>query len=99
MTFKCISVEQAIEIIQTGEATVLDIRDPDSYAQGHIDNSIHVSNNNVEDIIRTTDKTKPLLIYCYHGNSSKNAAEYFFNMGFKDAYSVDGGFEVWKLKQ
>ena len=31
------------------------------------------------------------------GNSSKGAAEYFYSMGFEHSYSVDGGYEVWKL--
>lgn len=98
MTFQCISIEHATEIINDGEATILDIRDPQSYSQGNIENSIHVSNDNVEDVIKNADKSKPLIIYCYHGNSSKSAAGYFFNRGFEHAYSVDGGFEEWKLK-
>ncbi len=98
MTYQCISIEQAIGIINDGEATILDIRDPASYAQGNVANAIHVSNDNVEDVIANADKSKPLIIYCYHGNSSKNAADYFASRGFEKAYSVDGGFEEWKLK-
>jgi thiosulfate sulfurtransferase len=98
MTYQCISIDQATEIIAQGEATLLDIRDPMSFSQGHIENAIHVSDNNVREIVDNADKSKPLIIYCYHGNSSKNAAEYFYNMGFADSYSVDGGFEEWKLR-
>ncbi|NIB43482.1 thiosulfate sulfurtransferase GlpE [Pseudomaricurvus alkylphenolicus] len=98
MTYQCISIDQATEIIDQGGATILDIRDPESFSQGNVENSIHVTNDNVETIINTADKSKPLIIYCYHGNSSKNAAEYFYNMGFKMSYSVDGGFEEWKLR-
>lgn len=97
MSYKCISIEQAKDLINEGKATILDIRDPQSYALGHIENSIHATNNNVEEVVATTDKSKPLVIYCYHGNSSKSAAEYFFNMGFVKTYSVDGGYEVWKF--
>jgi thiosulfate sulfurtransferase len=98
MTYQCISIDQAVELILNNEATILDIRDPASFMQGHIENAINVSNSNVEAIIREQDKSKPLVIYCYHGNSSKNAAEYFYNMGFEQSYSVDGGFELWKLR-
>lgn len=98
MTYTCISIDQAKELIKSGEATILDIRDPESFMRGHIQDSIHVSNDNVEEIVNGKDKTKPLIIYCYHGNSSKNAAEYFYNMGFEQSYSVDGGFEEWKFK-
>lgn len=98
MTYQCISIDQATEIIKQGEATILDIRDTHSFAQGHIENSINVTNDNVEEIANSADKSKPLIIYCYHGNSSKNAAQYFYDLGFSKACSVDGGFEEWKLK-
>lgn len=98
MNYQCISIDQANQLIQDGEATILDIRDPQSFMQGHVDNSINVTNDNVEDVVSGADKSKPLIIYCYHGNSSKNAAEYFSNMGFELSYSVNGGFEEWKLR-
>lgn len=98
MTYTCISIDQAEALIQEGEVTLLDIRDPESFMRGHIEHAIHVTNDNVEEIVQTKDKTKPLLIYCYHGNSSKNAADYFNSMGFETCCSVDGGFEEWKLR-
>ena len=98
MTYMCISIDQASELIRDGEATILDIRDPESFMRGHIENAINVSNSNVEEVVRDQDKSKPLIIYCYHGNSSKSAAQYFYDMGFEHSYSVDGGFEEWKLR-
>ncbi|MCL6417353.1 thiosulfate sulfurtransferase GlpE [Aestuariirhabdus sp. Z084] len=98
MSYQCISVEEAEALIRQGDVTLLDIRDPTSFAAGNIQNSVQVSNTNVGDILSTADKDKPVIIYCYHGNSSKGAAEYFYSMGFKESYSVDGGFEEWKLK-
>lgn len=98
MAYTRISIDQAEDLIRQGEATILDIRDAGSYGHGHIENAINVSDSNVEAIINSTDKTKPLVIYCYHGNSSQNAAAYFFDMGFEKACSVDGGYEEWRLK-
>jgi len=37
------------------------------------------------------------VVVCYHGHSSQPAAQYFAAQGFEDVYSMDGGFEVWKL--
>ena len=97
MSYKCISIEETKALIQAGDSTILDIRDAESFSRSNIENSVNVSNDNVEQIAANSDKSMPLIIYCYHGNSSKGAAEYFYNMGFKESYSVDGGFEVWKL--
>lgn len=98
MPYQCISIEEAKQLIDAQDVTLLDIRDKMSFEAGHINHSIHVSNENVESVLASADKNKPLIIYCYHGNSSQGAADYFYNMGFKQAYSVDGGYEVWKLK-
>lgn len=99
MAFERISIEQAEQLIQTENATVLDIRDPDSYAAGHIGNAIHVTNQNVESVVASANKQQPLIIYCYHGNSSQGAADYFSSLGFERCYSVDGGYEEWKFRR
>jgi len=38
------------------------------------------------------------VVVCYHGNSSQQAAQFFAGEGFNDVYSMDGGFEAWKLQ-
>lgn len=96
MSYQCISVEEAKEIMASESATLLDIRDQHSFLNGNIEQSVHLTNENVDEIVNGLDKENPVIIYCYHGNSSKNAADYFDNLGFKNTYSVDGGYEVWK---
>lgn len=97
MTYQCISVEDAQALIAEGEATLLDIRDAASFAAGNVSGAINVNNENVELVLARLDKAKPLLVCCYHGNSSKGAADYFHGLGFSQSYSVNGGFEEWKL--
>ena len=98
MSYQRISIDEAEALIETTDATLIDIRDQQSFEAGKVNNAIHVTNENVEQVIATADKNKPLIIYCYHGNSSQGAADYFHNMGFEHTYSVDGGFEEWKLR-
>lgn len=38
----------------------------------------------------------PLVVVCYHGISSQNAAQYLHEQGFDDVYSLDGGFQAWR---
>ena len=99
MPFKRISIEEAQTLIKVEDVTLLDIRDSGSFSAGNIENSIHVSNENVQDVATSANKENPLIIYCYHGNSSQGAADYFSSLGFKQCYSVDGGFEEWKFKR
>lgn len=95
--FSRISCEQAELIIQQGQCNIVDIRDDASYEAAHIDNAIHLGNHNLQEFIDSADTSAPLLVYCYHGNSSQSAAQLLASNGFEQAYSVDGGFEAWKL--
>lgn len=76
--------------------TLIDIRDPQSFANGHIEGAIHIDNGNVDDFLMRADKTKALVVCCYHGNSSQSAADFFQQQGFVHSYSLDGGFEHFR---
>ena len=95
-TFEQIDVSKAKEMIDKKQATVVDIRDPGSFAEAHIQGAINIDDNNVQEFLKNTDKHKPLVCYCYRGFSSQGAAEYFSGQGFAQVYSVIGGFEQWR---
>ncbi|MDE9749684.1 thiosulfate sulfurtransferase GlpE [Pseudomonas aeruginosa] len=94
-TFQRIAPEQARQLRENG-AQVVDIRDSQSFAVGHISGSRHIDNHSVADFIAAADLDAPLVVVCYHGNSSQSAAAYFIQQGFSDVYSLDGGFELWR---
>ncbi|QPJ64547.1 MAG: thiosulfate sulfurtransferase GlpE [Candidatus Nitrohelix vancouverensis] len=93
---KQIDVNKAKELMDAGPVNVVDIRDPGSYQAGHIPSAVNLSDANVADYIEKTDKDKPLIVCCYHGNSSQGASMYLSEQGFKESYSLMGGFEVWQ---
>ncbi|GGU74940.1 thiosulfate sulfurtransferase GlpE [Pseudomonas laurentiana] len=93
--FKRIPPEQAQALREQG-AVVVDIRDPQTYAASHITGAQHLDNQSVADFIRNADLDAPLVVVCYHGNSSQSAAAYLASQGFSDVYSLDGGFELWR---
>lgn len=93
-SFTRIAPQQAQALRELG-AVVVDIRDPESFAQGHISGSIHLDNYSLADFIAHADLSAPLIVSCYHGNSSQSAAAYLNSQGFVAVYSLDGGFEQW----
>jgi thiosulfate sulfurtransferase len=94
-----ISVSQAVQLINEDNALVVDIRDPGSFANGHVENATRIDNSNFQAYLQSADKTRPLLVFCYHGNSSQQAAQVFYQQGFEQAYSVDGGMSEWAMTQ
>lgn len=94
--FKRISAQQAKDMIDAGTVTLIDIRDEASFQAGHISDSLHVDHQSVQGFIQEADLDIPLIICCYHGNSSQSAAQFFVEKDFSDVYSLDGGYEVWR---
>lgn len=96
--YTCISIDETKALVNAGNATLVDIRDSVSFHGGNIQNSVNILEDTVDDFLQKANKAAPLVVYCYHGNSSKGAAEYFANQGFVEVYSMDGGFDAWCLK-
>ncbi|NLQ17607.1 thiosulfate sulfurtransferase GlpE [Marinomonas sp. M1K-6] len=94
MTFTCIDISDALPIIEN-DAVVVDIRDLTSFQNSHMTNAIRLTNDNLQDFIDRTEKSQPVIVCCYHGNSSKGAAEYLASQGFSYVYSLNGGFSQW----
>ncbi len=76
-------------------AYVLDIRDANSYTSNHIKGSQRIDNSNIGAFLAEADKDKPVVVCCYQGFSSMQAAEVFINQGFGDVYSLEGGFNTF----
>ena len=93
--FKEIVAQKVQEMQEEDAVNVVDIRDPGSFSAGHIPNAVSLNDGNVKEYIENTDKEKPLVVCCYHGNSSRGAAEYLSQNGFKEVYSMTGGFDAW----
>ena len=97
--YKCIHLQEAHELINNPGTVIIDIRDKASYQDGNIPNSINLSNEDIVDFLDSTDRKAPLLIYCYHGINSKDAAEYFVNNGFHTVFSLDGGYSEFSQQK
>lgn len=94
-SFSRINPEQAATLCQQG-AQLVDIRDPQSFALGHMPGASRLDNSNLADWVAAADKSLPVVVCCYHGNSSQPAADYLAGLGFARVYSLDGGFELWQ---
>ncbi|WP_165043459.1 thiosulfate sulfurtransferase GlpE [Dysgonomonas sp. ZJ709] len=93
--FKRISAAKAKEILNDDNAVIVDVRDSESYKEGHASGAIHLSQDSIFDFIQKTDFSHPVLVMCYHGNSSQSVAMYLSQQGFQEVYSIDGGYEAW----
>jgi len=93
-----VSTKEAKEALNQKKTVFIDIRDPDSFQEAHIEGSQHVTDESIQEFISKSDKSQPVIVYCFHGNSSQGAAAYLQENGFKDVKSMAGGFEAWRTE-
>ena len=91
-----IDPDAAAARLAAGEALFMDVRDPGSFAASHIPGAVHVTDATIGEFLATTEKSRPIVVYCYHGNSSLGGAAYLMEHGFEDVCSMSGGFEAWR---
>src|SRR6202021_2626764 len=76
---------------------ILDPREDNEWARGHIPNAIHlgkgVIERDIEKAIPETDAT--LVLYCGGGYRSSLAADNLQKMGYRNVISMDGGWRGW----
>ncbi len=97
-TFQLIDVHGAKELLAKECVKMVDIRDKNSFETEHVKGSFHLTNDSITEFIKEVSVDITVLVLCYHGNSSKGVAQYLCDQGYKDVYSVDGGFESWRIE-
>ncbi|MEO7051806.1 MAG: molybdopterin-synthase adenylyltransferase MoeB [Rhodanobacter sp.] len=92
-----VAAEEAHRLIQ-GNATLLDVRDPEEWAAGSPAGALRLGRSflelKVEDAI--PGMRDPVLVLCGSGMRSLFAAESLLRLGYQDVRSITGGYEAWK---
>lgn len=90
-----IDVPSAQALLDSKGATFVDVRDPAAFHANRIPGATWLHDGNVQSFVKNADKSRPVVIYCYRGNSSQGGAAYLLEQGFAQVQSLSGGFEAW----
>ena len=92
-----LDAEQFAAAIKLPETTILDVRTPAEYAEGHLPGAVNIDVNSPDfsTAIADLDKTKPYAVYCRSGNRSATALQVMAGQGFTGAYHLGGGIGAW----
>jgi molybdopterin/thiamine biosynthesis adenylyltransferase/rhodanese-related sulfurtransferase len=80
-------------------ATVVDVREPEEWAAGHIPGAVHVPKSYLETRIEgaVPDHSGHVILYCASGNRSAWATRTLVeDLGYENVESMTGGFTLWK---
>ncbi len=86
------------ELIHEG-ATVIDVRETEEYAAGHLPGAKHVPRGYLESRIEgaVPDRSTQVILYCASGNRSAYAARTLAEeLGYEHVRSMTGGITLWK---
>ena len=80
------------------EIVLIDVRTPQEYEQGHIENSvnINIAGDSFKEEVEKLDKSQPVYVYCKVGGRSARAASMLKEMGFEEVYDLEGGIRNWE---
>jgi rhodanese-related sulfurtransferase len=89
-----ISVTDAAVLRDDG-AVVIDVREPDEWAAGHIPGAILIPLGELPSRIGDVPPNRPIVVVCRSGNRSAQARDILIGAGFPAVTSLDGGMTAW----
>lgn len=89
-----ISVGELADAWKTGEATIIDVREPFEYEAVHIPGAALVPLSDVPGRHEELPRDRPVYVVCAVGGRSFQAAQFLSFQGV-EAINVDGGTDAW----
>ena len=89
---------EATLLINHENAVVLDVREDNEYAQGHILNSVHIPLSTLSNKMERLEKyrNRPIIASCMSGNRSGRACGVLKKNGFEKVHNLKGGIIAWQ---
>jgi rhodanese-related sulfurtransferase len=78
------------------DAAVLDVREPDEWAAGHIETALHIPIGEVTGRLGDLPQAEPLYVICRSGGRSARVTEFLCAQG-RAAVNVAGGMQDWAM--
>lgn len=97
--FSGIDVKNFINLYETSEYTLIDIRTLEEINKGKIKNTaleIDFYAETFKNDINSLDKSKKYLVYCRSGNRSGKTMSLMKELNFENAYHLSGGIMAYE---
>lgn len=96
--FKRIQPEEAKALIDSGQVTVIDVREPGEYARDHIAQAKLVPLAKIISAAAANVTTDNVIFICEVGQRSGVAAEVAASLGLDNLYNLEGGMTAWRQR-
>jgi sulfur-carrier protein adenylyltransferase/sulfurtransferase len=92
---KTVGPDHAKKLMDGTDLTILDVRQPGEYREGHIPGARLVPMGQLTDRLDEFDPDGSVLVYCAVGGRSRVAAQILAGKGFKRVLNLSGGYKAW----
>lgn len=92
-----LTVSETLERMKAG-ANLIDVREDNEWEKGRAKGAVHLGRGIIErDILdKFPDKNAELILYCGGGFRSALSAENLQKMGYRNVFSMAGGWREWQ---
>ncbi len=94
--FKAVGPQEALRLLNDGQAVVLDVRSANEYHAGHLPEARNLPASDLDARIAELEKfkDKTLLVYCQTGNRSAATCARLKRQGYT-VFELAGGLNAW----
>jgi rhodanese-related sulfurtransferase len=94
------SALEVTQLINRGKATIVDIRDAEAFAAGHLRDARNIPLKDLKGRVGELDKLKnrTAVVVCQTGARAFGAAKILEGAGFTDVVVLDGGIAAWQTQ-
>ena len=93
-----VSLNDAPDAIRDADI-LLDVREADEYANGHIPGAVHISRGLLEFKLSNdpnlSSRDLKIVLYCKNSGRAALASKSLHDMGYMNIQSIAGGFDAW----
>lgn len=84
------------ELLNREGLTIIDMRDAQAQAKGKFEGARAASDALVNQLMMKRRANPPVLVYCYHGNASRDLCKFLAQFGLSEVYNLVGGWSAWE---
>jgi rhodanese-related sulfurtransferase len=94
---KTISPLEAVMLMNNDDTVVIDVRELNEYAEGHIEGARHIPLGKIEERAYELEanKNKPVIVTCQSGTRAPSASKKLASLGFTQVFEMKGGIAGW----
>lgn len=92
-----VTIEQMDEVLADPEAVVVDVRNDEKFASGHIPGAIHIHLPKIRSRMNELANAKMIVVYSggWRDRLGAAAVKKMIKLGYKNVFELQGGTNIW----